>query len=256
MAAGPEGGMRRWTRTALIGGLAVLRLGAAADAHTAQTAIASPPAQVGSSSAMGDLPPPEAPEVVRRDDQGRTTVRATRISTPIRVDGVLDEEVYRRVKSIGGFIQQEPHFGDPATEFTEAWIFFDEKNIYISARCQDSHPERMVVTEMRRDNNNIIQNENFSVNFDTFHDRRNGFLFQTTPLGALRDALITDEGNPNNDWNTIWDSKTVRDDKGWTVEIVVPFKSLRYAAGTTDDDQLAPPIPAGTATYCLPRTGL
>lgn len=196
-------------------------------------AAAAAPSKLTRSDAppVGDPEPPEPPEVVRRDAEGRTTVRATRISTPIHVDGLLDEEVYGTVRSIGGFIQQEPRFGDPASEPTEAWIFFDEKNFYAAARCRDSHPERMVVTEMRRDSNNIIQNENFSVNLDTFHDRRNGILFQVTPAGAFRDALITDEGNPNNDWNTIWDVKAVRDDQGWTVEMVIPFKSLRYAAG-------------------------
>jgi hypothetical protein len=75
---------------------------------------------------------------------------------------------------------------------------------------------------------NIFQNENFGFSIDTFYDRRNGFSFQTNPVGGLRDQLSTDEGNPNTDWNTVWDSKGQRFEQGWTVEIVVPFKSLRY----------------------------
>ena len=177
-------------------------------------------------------PPPVAPAVVSRDAAGRVTVRATRISEPIVVDGKLDDEVYARVVAMSGFIQQEPDEGALATEKTEVWVFFDDDNIYISARCWDSHPERMVVNEMRRDNGNIFQNENLVVVLDTFYDRRNGFFFQTNPLGALRDQAFGDEGQSRNvDWNTVWDVGASVFDQGWIAEIVIPFKSLRYKKG-------------------------
>jgi hypothetical protein len=159
------------------------------------------------------------------------TVNATRIAEPIRLDGRLDERVYTEIAPIDRWIQQEPHEGAPATERTEAWIMFDDRNIYVSARNWDSHPEREVANEMRRDSNNIIQNESFTIIFDTFHDRRNGVFFQTNALGALRDAMSTDESQQNTDWNTIWDVRTQRSDEGWTVEFVIPFKSLRYGPG-------------------------
>ena len=172
------------------------------------------------------------PAVISRDENGRVTVRATRISEPIVLDGKLDELVYSRVPALSDFIQQEPHEGSPATEKTEAWIFFDDENIYVSARCWDSHPEQMVINEMRRDNFNIFQNENVTLVFDTFYDRRNGFFFQTNPLGALRDQAVGDEGQVNNqDWNTVWNVKATVFDQGWMVEIEIPFKSLRYREG-------------------------
>ena len=166
-----------------------------------------------------------------RTADGAVTVRATRITEAIRLDGRLDEQVYSAIPPIDEWFQQEPHEGSPATERTEAWIMFDDRNIYISARCWDSHPEREVANEMRRDSTNIIQNESFTIIFDTFHDRRNGTFFQTNSLGALRDAMSTDESNQNNDWNTIWDVRTQRSNQGWTVEFVIPFKSLRYGKG-------------------------
>ena len=177
-------------------------------------------------------PPPVAPEVIARDDRGRATVRATRLKEPMVLDGRLDDDVYRSVPPLTGFIQQEPHEGQLATEQTEAWIFFDDRNLYVAARCWDSHPERMVANEMRRDHNDINQNENFVVTLDTFYDRRNGFYFQTNPIGALRDQAVTDEGIGRNvDWNTVWDSKAQRFDQGWTLEMAIPFKSLRYNEG-------------------------
>ena len=172
--------------------------------------------------------PPVAPAVITRDDKGGATIRAVRIDKPLKIDGRLDEEVYGVVPPAGDFIMQEPREGERATEQTDAWIFFDNDTLYVAARCWDDHPERWVVTELRRDNNNIIQNENLSVALDTFHDRRNGFFFQTTPIGALRDQAFTDEGNPNSNWNTIWQVKSGRFDGGWTVEMAIPFKSLRY----------------------------
>jgi Domain of unknown function (DUF5916)/Carbohydrate family 9 binding domain-like len=177
-------------------------------------------------------PNPVAPETVSRVADGGVTVRAVRIAEPIHVDGMLDEAIYTAVPSISDFIQQEPHEGAPATEKTEAWIFFDSQNLYIAARCWDSQPEREIANEMRRDGQQILQNENFTVIFDTFYDRRNGFMFQTNSLGAMRDTMSTDETNQNQDWNTVWDVRTQRSDKGWTVEYVIPFKSLRYGPGS------------------------
>ena len=175
-------------------------------------------------------PAPVAPAVVARDADGRVTVRATRIAEPILLDGLLDDAVYERVEPVSDFVQQVPEEGAPATERTDAWIFFDDTTLYITARCWDSHPERMVYNEMRRDNFNIFQNENLSVMIDTFYDRRNGFMFQTNPLGALRDQLFGDEGQAiNRDWNTVWRVKSSIDDEGWIVEIAIPFKSLRFA---------------------------
>ena len=172
--------------------------------------------------------PPIAPAVITRDDKGGATLRAVRIDKPLKIDGRLDEEVYRTVPGAGDFIMQEPREGGPASEQTDTWVFFDSENLYIAARCWDDHPERWVVTELRHDNNNIIDNENLSVALDTFHDRRNGFFFQTNPLSALREQAFTDEGNPNSNWNTIWQVKSGRFEGGWTVEMAIPFKSLRY----------------------------
>ena len=84
---------------------------------------------------------------------------------------------------------------------------------------------------MRRDAQQIRSNDNFGVFLDTFYDRRNAVTFYVNSLGAFTDMQITNEGNPNRDWNPIVDIQTGRFDGGWTVEIAIPFKSLRYRAG-------------------------
>ena len=181
-------------------------------------------------------PAPIAPAVVSRDNAGHATVRAIRLDSPLTVDGKLDEDVYRATTSVSDFVQQVPREGAAATERTESWVLFDKDTLYISARCWDSAPpEKWVANELRRDTNQLRQNDTFGVILDTFYDRRNGYLFYTNPLGARADQAVTDEGNLNPDWNPVWDVRTGRFDGGWTVEMAIPFKSLRYKSGS---DQL------------------
>ncbi len=178
-------------------------------------------------------PPPVAPATVSRNASGDATVRAVRIMEPLTLDGALDESAYSTVTPIDGFIQQLPVEGAPTTERTEAWVFFDDQNIYVSARLWDTSPEsEWVANEMRRDSFQLINNETFSVALDTFYDRRNGYAFQVNPIGGIFDFQLTDEGNPNSDWNPIWNVRTGRFDGGWTAEMQIPFKSLRYRPGS------------------------
>ena len=177
-------------------------------------------------------PPPTPPAVINRDERGRATIRAIKLTQGIRLDGQLDEQVYHTVPAITGFVQQVPDEGAPATEKTEAWVMFDERNIYVASRVWDSAPpSEWVANEMRRDTAQLRQNDAFVVVFDTFYDRRNGVGFLTNPLGGIFDFAITNEGNPNIDWNPVWDVRTGRFEGGWTVEMEIPFKSLRYRPG-------------------------
>ena len=174
----------------------------------------------------------ERPGLPTLDDRGRATIRAIKLVDGIRLDGQLDEPVYQAVPPITGFIQQLPDEGAPATEKTEVWIMFDDANIYVGGRAWDSAPpSEWVANEMQRDTRQLRDNDSFWVVFDTFHDRRNGVAFYTNPLAAIGDFAITNEGNPNGDWNPVWDVRTGRFEGGWTVEMEIPFKSLRYRPG-------------------------
>ena len=177
---------------------------------------------------IDDPPPPIPPAVVTRDG-GRATVRAIRLMTGLRVDGRLDEPVYREVAPVSDFIQQLPDEGAPATERTDAWVMFDDENFYVAGRCWDSAPpSEWAATDRQRDSRTMLNNDLFGFLIDTFYDRRNALLFYANPLGGFVDQQITNEGNPNRDWNPVWDVRTDRFDGGWTIEMVVPFKSLRY----------------------------
>ena len=176
-------------------------------------------------------PPPVPPAVLARDAAGRATGRAVRIETPLDIDGRLDEEVYATVPAMSGFVQVEPQAGAAATEKTEIWVFFDDANVYLVARCWESEPGRLTVDEMRRDNNNIGRNDNVSWFFDTLYDRRTGLVFEVNPLGGRMDGQSANDGRSNFDWNPIWDVEVGRFEQGWTVESALPFKSIRYRPG-------------------------
>ena len=186
------------------------------------------------STVVIDGPPaPVAPAVITRDSAGQATVRAIKLATPLKLDGVLDDAVYTSEAPFDGMLQVVPDYGKPASEKSEIWIMYDRENMYLSCRCWDaSPPEEWVVNELRRDTGGLRNNEHIGVLFDTFYDRRSGFAFYTNPLGARADYSIIDEGGSNTDWNPVWTSKTGRFDGGWTVEMAIPFKSLRYRAGT------------------------
>lgn len=177
-------------------------------------------------------PPPQPPAVVTVDELGRSTVRAIRLSSPLRVDGVLDEDIYSTVPPFDGFLQAAPVSGAPASERSDVWVLYDDTHIYVVCRCWDSAPpERWVANELRRDTNALRQNDHFGVMFDTFYDRRSGFMFYANPLGARADYSVIDEGASNSDWNPVWAVQTGRFDGGWTIEMAIPFKSLRYRSG-------------------------
>ena len=187
-------------------------------------------AQAGGRHIFGP-PPPIAPEVQTRDAAtGLTTVRATRAPEGFSFDGKLDEAVYRELLPITGFYQVLPDNGKEATEHTEVWIFYDRNNVYVAARLWVKDKATLIANELRRDR--ARQNDDFGIAFDTFYDRQTGFLFYTTPLGALGDCQVGEaQGATNCDYNAVWDVRTSRFEGGWTAEFKIPFKTIRYRPG-------------------------
>jgi hypothetical protein len=202
--------------------------GAVALVAMASPAFAQPAPPPAQAAALDAPAAPVHPATIARDAAGRATVRAVRLEDTVRLDGQLDEDVYQRIEPIHGFVQADPDEGEPASEPTDVWILFSDDTLYVAARCWTSLPDRLVGNEMRRDSTNIVQNDNFAVVLDTFYDHRNGFLFHTNPVGGMVDGLITDEGVFNNEWNTVWHVRTARFERGWSVEMAIPFRSLRY----------------------------
>jgi hypothetical protein len=176
-------------------------------------------------SALAQRPPQAPPPTV-------PAITATQVSEPIRIDGQLDEPLYRDVPPVTGFLQVEPRAGQPATEKTELWIAYDKDNVYVTFRNWESEPSRIVAKEMRRDTASMWGGDDIvSFIIDTFHDGRNGYQFALNSIGGHDDGQVSNERQYNGDWNTVWDYKAARFDGGWVVEVALPFKSLRYGSG-------------------------
>ncbi len=176
--------------------------------------------------------PAQTAQMATVDADGSTTLHAVRLTTPLRLDGQLDEAFYSTVEPATNFIQMEPSPGAPATEQTDVWIAFDDANVYVTVRCWHSRPpSEWIMDEMRRDSTNIPRNENVAFFFDTFYDKRTALLFEITPLGAIYDAQASHLRPGSADWNPLWRRGVGRFDGGWTAEMAFPFRSLRYQPG-------------------------
>src|SRR5688572_28000709 len=137
---------------------------------------------------------------VQREPDGRATIRAVRLTEPLRFDGALDEAVYQSTAPITDFIQNIPDHGKPASQRTEAWVVFDGTHVYVSARCWDTRPpSQWTANEMRRDQ--LSQQDNFGFVIDTYYDRRNGYMFYTSVLGGRSDSYVSNESAANADFN-------------------------------------------------------
>ena len=109
---------------------------------------------------------------------------------------------------------------------------FDREYVYVSFRCWESHPERMVANEMRRDSGNVFQGDFVGFSLDTFYDRRTAVLFIVNAIGGRTDGQVSDERQYNGDWNPIWHVAVGRFDGGWTVENCRAVQVAAVPAGT------------------------
>jgi hypothetical protein len=166
-------------------------------------------------------------------------VGATAAPSPPTIDGYLDDPVWRTGTLVSDFVQQEPNEGEAASELTEVRLLYDAKNLYLGVWAYDSSPRAVTATEMRRDSDRILQEDNFQIILDTFKDSRSAYMFVTNPLGAKLDQQVFNEGeggvqgfgnsaNVNRDWDGVWHVVARRTSDGWVAEIVIPMVTLRF----------------------------
>ncbi len=142
-------------------------------------------------------------------------------------------EIALQMAKVTGFVQRNPHDGEKVSEETAAYLGYDQKNLYIVFVCFDD-PKKVRARMSRRED--ITDDDEVAVMFDTFHDRRRAYEFQTTPLGVQWDAIYTEVsreeagGNWDTSWDTVWDSRGKVTSRGFVVWIAIPFKSLRFPA--------------------------
>ena len=168
-------------------------------------------------------------------------IQAVRTQVAPVLDGILEENVWGRGGLIDELIQQEPVEGARATEDTEISLLYDSETLYIGVRAWERSEYGVVATEMRRDSDRILDEDNIQIILDTFDDSRSGYMFVTNPLGAKLDQQVFNEGqggatqfgfsssNINRDWDGVWHVAARTLDDGWVAEIAIPMVTVRFS---------------------------
>src|SRR5262245_23599802 len=155
-----------------------------------------------------------------------------RITSSPHIDGILNEEVWKRALVVSDFIQRLPREGSIPSERTEMRVLYSETSLFLGFIAYDSQPEQIVATVFKRDDWDITQNDQLAFAIDSYNDGRSGYWFSTNPLGARVDAQFANEGDLWEDnWNGIWECKARINSTGWTAEIEIPFATLRFRNG-------------------------
>ena len=157
----------------------------------------------------------------------KAVVRPVRIEEPPQIDGLLDEPLWQEIEPITDFRQYEPDNGEPATERTEVRIGYDSRFLYFGVRAYDREPDKIIARIFERDAN-VDDDDSFTVAIDSLNDNRTAVAFDTNVLGTKLDVQYSEGGAYNLSWDAIWYAKGNVDELGFTLEIAIPFFSLRF----------------------------
>ena len=223
-------------------------VGVAALAGLATVVLVSPPAlaQQGAANVAADRELTTA---------GFPLARAFLVDGAPEIDGdVLGEAIWDDIVPATGFLQNTPDEGQPASERTEVRIIYTEDTVYFGIVCYVSDPSTIIVSDSRRDSS-LNDTDSFQIIIDTYLDKQNGFLFGTNPAGLEYDGQVTNEGQGggrfgggvvrrsgsqqqrgsgggfNVNWDGVWQVSAEISELGWTAEIAIPFRTLRYPSG-------------------------
>lgn len=176
----------------------------------------------------------------------RPVMAATALEAGPVIDGnVLNDQIWQGVEAFDNLTQAQPNFGRPATEKTEIRVGYTAETFYVSVVCYDKRPDKLVVSDARRDAN-LDNTDAFLFILDTYKDGQNGFVFGTNSIGVEYDAQVDNEGQGNTNvnrqqvgtiggfnlnWDGSWEVRTEVGDYGWSAEFAIPLRTLRFQPG-------------------------
>jgi len=155
---------------------------------------------------------------------------AVRVSEAPNIDGVLDEALWQTLPVISDFVQRDPVDGASPSERTEVRIAYDEGHLYFGFVLYDSEPELIRRSILHREGR-IDQDDHVWIGLDTYNDDRNAYIFELNSFGTQGDALFNDESMTLDDWNWegVYESEARITEEGWTLEVAIPFTTIRFA---------------------------
>lgn len=153
--------------------------------------------------------------------------KAVRVTSSPKIDGILDEEVWKDQPVATNFVMVEPGDGNTAREThpTRVKVLYDDEAIYIGAYLIDNEPQRILRQFSQRDD--LGQSDLFMVDLNTYNDGENQTRFIVTSAGAIADAKMSGE-NEDFAYDVVWEAEISMDDNGWYAEIKIPYAALRF----------------------------
>ncbi|MFK8022222.1 MAG: DUF5916 domain-containing protein [Pseudomonadales bacterium] len=157
---------------------------------------------------------------------------------PVLDGKVRSDSAWNGAQAATGFVQSKPNEGQPATQRTSVFVGFTEDSLYIAAILHDDNPAAIVTSDSRRDAD-LDESDSFQLIIDGFADGQNGLVFGTNAAGIQYDGQLNNKGSSdslqgsssfNRDWDTTWEVATHVSENGWSLEMEIPFKSLRYSS--------------------------
>ena len=183
------------------------------------------------------------PMVLSGGSDPRRTGQVARSSGVIRIDGRDDEPAWSNSQVYEDFTQYEPVNGYPSSFQTKVRMVFDNEGIYVFADMLDNHPDSISMELGKRDSDNEINADWFSVDLCPFDDGVNGFSFKLTVTGVQTD-IKRGSGSAGRDvtWDAIWDAATLINGNGWSAEVFIPFSSIRFPVSGSEHWGELPPF--------------
>ena len=155
-------------------------------------------------------------------------VQATRTTEPPVIDGRLDDAVWSAAPAVSTFTQKFPDEGKAPSDPTTMRILYDDEFVYVAFDCVQQHSP-VVERLTRRDR--IVEADRVTVSIGSRSDRKTAYDFTVGASGSLADVIRYDDTETSSDWDENWDARTARTDTGWTAELAIPVRILRFAAG-------------------------
>ncbi|MGD8535974.1 MAG: DUF5916 domain-containing protein, partial [Candidatus Aminicenantes bacterium] len=183
------------------------------------------------------------------EDGNNYSIKVPEFTDSPKIDGRLENPIWEKGAVLRSFTQYEPQEGAQPSEKTVVYIGYDKKNLYIAVHCFDSNPKGIRACLTKRDS--VYGDDDVTIYLDTFNDKKRAFVFQVNPCGIQVDGVYTEirrrgrgRGGGgggggffgfDRNWDTFFLSNAKRDDSGYTVEMAIPFKSLRFPNTETQE---------------------
>lgn len=155
------------------------------------------------------------------------TVKLINNDSELKIDGILNEKVWSEADSIS-LLMVEPDESAKPSFPTSVRILMSNSNLIIGVMCYDPEPDKIISYSKVRDAS-FSDEDRIKFVFDTYLNKRSGYIFAVNPTGTRYDALVSNfGGSENSNWDGIWEAKTNIKSNGWSAEILIPIKSLSF----------------------------